>query len=267
MSSWAEDNPIGISLIAVCCVMVVVALLLGVVWRQPPLATVDGEAVSDAPLQLDLPQLEGSEPLEQYTVITERPVFSPDRQPRLVEETEDREANNEEVDEEVDEPEMVLSGVVITPSIRMVTLQPKGAGESLVAFEGQPLEGDYGSWQVSHIEPRKATLSSANGHTMLLELQVHDTAIAAPKKTEKPKAEKSSGEKDGAAADDGGEKQLTRAEEIRQRIAERREELRQAADDKAQQEEGEAKPANYQSAIQSMIRGGKAQNREEDDKQ
>ena len=45
---------------------------------------------------------------------------------------------------------------------------------------------------------------------------------------------------------------MTRAEEIRQRIAERREELRRAAEEGQDQES--AKPADYSSAIQSMLK-------------
>jgi hypothetical protein len=128
--------------------------------------------------------------------------------------------------------------------------------ESLVAFEGMPLEGNFGSWQVSRIEARGVTLSSGSGEEMQLKLEVHSVAIAEPPKP-KPVAE---GKKPGkeAQARRGEDQPLSRAEEIRQRIAERREELRAAAEAEEENEQ-----MTYSQAIQSMMgqkRQGKAEN-------
>ena len=95
----------------------------------------------------------------------------------------------------------------------MVTLRQKDAGESLVAFEGQPLEGNYGSWHVSRIEPREITLSSGDGEEMQLALVVHDAQMAPPPKPE-PATQGDNRQAAAAAGDD--EAPLSRAEEIRQ---------------------------------------------------
>jgi hypothetical protein len=208
---------------------------------------------------LDVPELNDSEPLETYSVITERPVFNASRQP-IIEEGLAGE-DEELVEEEVDAPEVELAGVVITPSIRMVTLRSKDQSESLVAFEGQPLEGNYGSWHVSHIEPREITLSSADGEELQLKLQVHDVKIEEPPEMEKDESGEAS---ESAKQAEDSDEPLSRAEEIRQRIAQRREELRRAAEDK---EQDEAPPADYRQAIQSMINGsGRKQKQDENER-
>ncbi len=138
----------------------------------------------------------------------------------------------EEPEEEVDAPDVQLTGIIITPSIRMATLRQEGEKLSLVAFEGRPLEGNFGSWHVSRIDHREVTLSSGAGEEIQLKLEVHGVAIAEPPKPEPPAAENEQGKK--GQARQGEDQPLSRAEEIRQRIAERREELRRAAEENEQ---------------------------------
>jgi hypothetical protein len=122
-----------------------------------------------------------------------------------------------------------------------------------VAFEGQPLEGNYGTWKVSHIEPREITLTSANGEELQLKLQVHDIKIEQPPEMEKDDSGETS-ESAKQARDSDSDEPLSRAEEIRQRIAQRREELRRAAEDR-EHDEAEAPAVDYRQAIQSMVSG------------
>jgi len=177
---------------------------------------------------------------------------------------------DEEIEEEVVEtPEVELMGVVITPSLRMVTLKKKDAEESLVAFEGMPIEGEFGGWQVTEIGPRMATLTSGNGEELLLELQVHDERIDAPEKMPDKAPAPDKQQKPGStqAAAENSEP-LSRAEEIRQRIAERREELRRESELAGQGEEKKEAPppADYQSAIQNMIeRRGQERTKNQDE--
>jgi general secretion pathway protein N len=237
-------------------------VLLAVRWNLPPSASTADGAEDDSQAQLDIPELTDAQPLDAFAVITERPIFNETRQPIISGAEGEGDEEEELVEEEVDAPEVQLAGVVITPSIRMVTLRRKDNPLSLVAFEGQPLEGDYGSWQVSRIQERQVTLSSGTGDELELKLEVHKAKIAPP-----PKAAAEAGKKDAAAGQSAdaeeGEAPLTRAEEIRQRIAERREELRRAAEEK---EQDEADSVDYSTAIQSMI-GSRNKNRDSQDDQ
>jgi hypothetical protein len=249
---WFEGNPVGQVLAVLAGVLLLLTLVLGVIWSLPPSSgTPEGEA-GEGSFSVDVPQLPESEPIERFAVVTDRPVFNESRQPELEAGGTDGE-NPDSLAEEVvvDAPELELAGVVITPSLRMVTLRRKKERESLVAFEGQPLHGDYGSWHVSRIEPREITLAAGDGRELRLQLQVHDAKIAPPPK---PKPEPTSAEvADNRTADEdsgASDRPLTRAEEIRQRIAERREELRRAAEE---EKSGERPVSDYQTAIRSMI--------------
>jgi hypothetical protein len=258
---WFEGNPLAVVLASICGGLLLISLLLAVVWSLPPSAPASGSDQHNTVLSLDVPELDDSEPLEAYTVITERPVFNASRLPIIEEEpVEEEELVSEE---EVDTPDVELAGVIITPSIRMVTLRPAGEPKSLVAFEDQPLEGNYGTWRVSQIKAREVTLSSASGEELQLELQVHNAKIAEPPKS---KAEESSESPATAeqAKDADSDQPLSRAEEIRQRIAQRREELRQAAENKEQDQEPEM---DYRTAIQSMVSGSKRKQEKDEDEQ
>jgi len=258
MIKWFEGNPLAVVLASICGSLVLISLILSVIWSLPPSVPDADQDSLEADLVLNVPELSENEPIETYAVITERPVFNTSRLPVLEDDSDD--ADDEEVaSEEVDAPEFELAGVIITPSIKMVTLRTKDQQESLVAFEGQPLQGDYGTWQVSLIEPREITLASGQGEEVQLKLQVHDVTIAAPPKP--VKAESTTADESGQQANESDPDQpLTRAEEIRQRIAQRREELRQAAE-----EEGDeaVDPREYRRQLQSKLTG--VRNKEKSD--
>jgi len=259
---WLQDNPVGMALAAIAGVLVVVMLALGVIWSLPPSAGQPGGDADDGSLRVDVPQLPETGPIENFAVVTDRPVFNESRLPELEleEGAEGEDADALAEGAEVDAPEFELAGVVITPSLRMVTLRQKSEKQSLVAFEGQPLQGDYGSWHVSRIEPREITLAAGDGRELELKLQVHDAKIAPPPEPEKKPAEVAA-EQAAADGEDGEAQPLTRAEEIRRRIAERREELRRAAE---AEKSGDRQLSEYQTAVRSMI-GIKPNKQENDD--
>jgi hypothetical protein len=253
-----HGNALGIALSAVCGLLLLIWLLLGI-WSAMPLpsgaATVAG---GDADNGLKLPALAENRPLESYGVITQRPLFNETRQPVLDDAVD--EAATPELEASDERPEVELAGVVITPSLRMVTLKSKDGKKSLVAFEGRPVEADFGGWQVSRVQPRQATLRSPAGEELMLEMQVHDVAIEPPA----PVVKKEQAEGKSADAADAASQPLSRADEIRQRIAERREELRREAEAEqggqdARAEEKSAQPS-YQQAIRSMIGRGRQKN-------
>lgn len=264
---WLEDNPVGMALSAVCGVLLL-ALIAMVFLSSLSLTPDSTETVAqESDPSVELPLLPENQPIDSYSVITERPLFNESRQP-FVDEMGD--ANLLALDEDalnMDAPEVELAGVVITPSLRMVTLRRKDSDLSLVAFEGKPIEADFGTWQVSRIDARAATLTSASGEELHLEMKVHDEQIEQPAPAEKPeRTEDASAEASGEQAVESAP--LSRAEEIRQRIEERREELKREAEAAEQGEgEGEAEEASYENAIQSLITGGRKNPRDNDNEQ
>ena len=261
MIIWLEDNPIGIALASACGGLLVIALLLAVIWALPASSSSSGPDGEYTESGLQLPELAVSEAIDKYAVITEHPVFNDTRLP-VIELDLDDGLDEELLEEDVDAPDVQLTGIVITPSIRIATLKQKNKGGgkqlSLVAFEGKPLEGNYGSWQISSIGQREVTLSSGGGEEIQLKLEVHGVAIAQPPKPE-PRSVQNKQGKNGQEARPGEDQPLSRAEEIRQRIAERREELRRAAEENEQVEQ-----VSYQQAIQAMM-GRKRQGQSNDE--
>ncbi len=270
MIALLEDNLIGKTLLAICGGLVLVLVLLVIIWTLSPSASLSDTDDEKRVASLELPELGVTEPIEKYAEITERPIFNESRLPVL--ELDDGDAEEELLAEDVEAPEMELAGIVITPTLRMATLRAKDNPNSLVAFEGRPLEGNFGSWQISRIEPREVTLTSGDGEEMQLQLQIHDVKIAEPPKPAVPAKETQSRRERQLAVQAGdGDQPLSRAEEIRQRIAERREELRRAAEADEQDNPQKASPQaadknqrTYQQAVQSMI-GRRARDESEDD--
>ena len=270
MIGLLEDNPIGKTLLGICGGLILVSALLVIIWMLSPSGSFIATDDEDRLAGLELPELAGIESIEKYAEITERPIFNESRLPVL--ELDEEGAEEDLQEDEIEAPEMVLAGIIITPTLRMATLRAKDNPYSLVAFEGRPLEGNFGSWQISRIEPREVTLTSGDGEEMQLQLQIHDVKIAQPPKPEVPAEQTQSrpGRELAVAAGDG-DQPLSRAEEIRQRIAERREELRRAAEadeqddlQKTSAQSGEKKQRSYQQAIQSMM-GRQRQRESEDD--
>ena len=263
MTARLDGNPLGTGLAWFSGGLVAVLVGLGVIWVLPPSGTGAASSEGSRSLASSVPQLAAAESIDQYMVITDRPVFNESRQPVIGLTEDESETEDEATNEAVDAPEVELAGVVITPEIRVATLRLKDSPESLLAFEGQPLEGNYGSWYLSRIEPRQAILQSNSGEQVKLELQIHDAMIDEPPKPAGG-ADAQAAEEEGKP-EEAGDPNLTRAEEIRQRIQQRREELRRAAeeggDPQAQQQL--TPQVDYRQAIQAMMAGRKDQ--EEDD--
>jgi general secretion pathway protein N len=162
-----ENNTLGLVLATLCGVFLMLGLGLAVMWAMPPSAGPDDVDETEAEVAAAMAALESTRPFEEYAVIGQRPVFNEDRRPAPVIEV-DGDPEPFDPDDVVGAPEVELAGIVITPSLRLATLRSKDQQYSLVAFEGQPLEGDYGSWQVSRIDERMVTLASAEGEEMQL---------------------------------------------------------------------------------------------------
>ena len=253
IKKWLQDNPLGIALSAMCGLLLLTWLGLTIMASLPLPSVPADDATAAAGAGLNLPTLAENPPIDSYKVITERPLFNENRLPVLDDMVEEGDENSAP-EEDGKRPEVVLAGVIITPSLRMVTLKRKDNDQSLVAFEGIPVEADFGGWQVSRILPRTATLRSASGEEVQLEMMVHDATIEPPARPAVKEPVAAEGD-NGGGSEDAAAQPLSRAEEIRQRIAERREELRREAEQGGGDDQAPAEPAqpSYQEAIQSMI--------------
>ena len=260
MRAWLQANPLGIALAGLSGLLVLVSLVLGWAWNRPVSSAGAGDAEAVAPVVDMPPQLAEMQPVEAYQIIIERPVFNQSRRP---------EAESGNGTETVVVPgeiqatnlEVRLTGVVLTPEMKIVTLTPEGGQEALIVREGTALEGEQLGWSVSRIDARQVTLNASDGRSMQLDLAVHDETIAEPPKPE-PQPETSQEAVEGA---EEGEP-LSRAEEIRQRIQERREQLRreaEASEDTEAEDTAETR-VSYQDAIRQLMQQNRQAKEEEE---
>lgn len=264
---WLQDNPLGMLLAAISGLFALLALGMAIVWNLPvsvePIGTeteiADGNATNLAAHEIGT--------LSEYLVINEKPVFNESRRP-VIDDTE-IDLSGDDADIEVKgAPDVKLTGVVITSSMKIASLTPADTNiETVMAHEGESLTGEFVGWQVTAVNPRSVLLESRDGQSLELDLQIHDTKIqeppalapAASVSAQAATAQALAGQDTPAADED--EEPLSRAEQIRQRIAERREELR--LEQEAQQSQNgtqadsagsKTKAPDYQSAIREMMR-------------
>ncbi|MFT5140212.1 MAG: hypothetical protein ACI9H8_001018 [Lysobacterales bacterium] len=283
--SWLENNPLGVALISFCGLTLLIAGVLVYVWSKPASSGVLAADMTTPQSGQADQMISDLGPIASYREVTERPVFDESRRPSLKVDVEGDGLGD--LAEIAGAPEVRLTGVIITPKEKLAMLRPISGGESLVAREGESLEGEFVGWEVSEIKPRSVVLESRDGDNLELDLLVNTRKIEEPLKLEpvvaannagsqgKPeqggKAQNSEAAASGDQATDS--QPLSRAEEIRERIAERREQLRRQAEEgdgdlgssnRTRNSSGSGQSA-YQSAIQDMINRNSQKDKEDKD--
>lgn len=166
-------------------------------------------------------------PLAQYAEAAARPVFTSDRRPRSFLATAPEGgagagAQSQSLD-------FILTGVLISPQVRMAFLQPTGGGESVRVREGASPEGAPG-WRLVDVQPRRAVFAG-NGGESSLDLRVFgDDALVERDviAANNASAAKDAADAAGAASQDAAEaapvpiSEAARIESIRKRIEARR---------------------------------------------
>ncbi len=272
---WLQDNPLGMILAAVSGVFVLLALGMAIVGSLPvsvEAAGADTQATPESTIALAARQI-GT--LGDYQVVNEKPVFNESRQP-VIDDVIENDPDGVDEFEVKDAPDVKLTGVVITPSMKIASLTPaNGDIETVRAHEGESLTGEFVGWQVAAVNPRTVILESRDGQSLELDLQVHDTKIQEPVASVAPELSKTAqagANQSTVAADENGEP-LSRAEQIRQRIAERRAELRQEQEAQQSQNDSPAgsaenptKAKDYQTAIREMMKNNRKDQGSNDNK-
>lgn len=155
-------------------------------------------------------------PLGQYAEAAARPLFTEDRRPRAFIAS----VGSEEDAGSGSRVDFVLTGVVISPQVRLAIVQPANGGEAQRVREGATPDGAPG-WRLLSVQPRRAVFDSPSGQ-VTLDLRVFG-APAPPPGLTKP-------EEPASAADDGGATGDSAAlDELRRRIEARRAQLQETA--------------------------------------
>ena len=251
---WLQDNPLGMALAAASGVFLVLVLGMVITWNLPVSVDEAGTGTEGAGGNETVVAAHQVAAMRDLQVINEKPVFNESRLPVI----DDGEAEGESEEGSTvtvkDAPDVKLTGVIITPGMKIASLTPSNETlETVMAHEGQSLIGEFTGWQVSEVKPRSVVLKSSDGQSLALKLQIHDQAIKEPPKPIPAKVARAESEQDGIMVDEDGEP-LSRAEQIRQRIAERREELRleQEAQSDALPDGKRPSASPYQNAIRNM---------------
>jgi hypothetical protein len=264
---WLQDNPLGMMLAGISGVFLLLVVALAIVWALPVgVQVADIDAPQDGHTDVVLMAHQIAD-LSEFQVINQRPVFNESRMPVIS--LLDGDGSDEDLSVAINgAPEVKLTGVIITPNVRIASLTPTdGNQKSVMAHEGDSLTGEYVGWAVSTVNPRNVVLESRDGDTMELALQIHDATIKEPPKPE-PVAETNTEQRETPLTEDG--QPQTRAEQIRRRIAERREELRREQEEleaeggqdrgrqsqsnrQADEDRQAARAQDYQSAIRDMM--------------
>lgn len=225
--SWRQAG-IGTWLLAAVCawaLLLWLSALLGLGGRLPALPATDpGALPAAAP---PAPARIGA--LAQYAEAARRPVFSEDRRPHAFV------ARADEADGGGDAAfDFRLTGVLISPQVRLAILQPAAGGESQRVRQGQAPEGAAG-WTLVDVQPRRVVFEGGSGQ-MALELQPDARADAAATGTSDaatPRAAAAAADAAARAADAAADAvaspapdEQRRIEEIRRRIEARRAQLR-----------------------------------------
>jgi general secretion pathway protein N len=164
---------LSLILAAACGVLFLLALALqiglgrGYSWLPPEgdAAVAESVAIDRTPFKL---------PAEsEFAATQERPLFNEDRKP-----TPD-EPSEESAPQPPSAPlNIALTGVVLTPDVRVAMVQDKSKNASIALKEGMPMPGDQGGWTLTKINPRSAIFRETSGEEIEVELT---TAVANPK--------------------------------------------------------------------------------------
>ena len=174
-------------------------------------------------------------PMEDYAAIGQRPLFNADRLP-LPDEAAEGEGEEQPVEEASQPLDVTLTGVILSPDVKIALLSDNKSKESQSVRLGANLEGDMSAWKLAQLEPRRAVFEGPTGRTEV-ELRVFDgTGGQSPTPLgRQQEAPAEAGEAGTAEPAGEGEMQAeemtpeTRAEMIRRRIEERRRQMREEA--------------------------------------
>ena len=201
------------------------AALLGMGGRIAPV-----EAAAAGPLPVaKAPSADRLGPLSQYADAASRPLFTVDRRPRAFMATGPEGNEGQAATQTLD---FILTGVLISPQVRLAILQPPAGGDSQRVHEGKSPEGAAG-WRLVEVQPRRAVFEGAGGQATL-DLRTFGSAS-------NPATPGQGGKRDGdltqvapppppspPPAGAGEQTEQQRIETIRKRIEARRAQLRAA---------------------------------------
>lgn len=203
----------------------------------------DASRVPELP-RLDLSRAQNPlQPLEQYAVVGQRPLFNADRRPIPVPDAAPDAGDAPPPPSPLD---VVLTSVIISGDVKIGIFLDKKDNKSQSVRVGSSLQGEQSGWKLVELAPRKAVFEGPTGRTEA-ELRVFDgqggeaptpvaSAMASPDQAAQPADP--AGQAAAAPGTQAAQTPESRAELIRRRIEERRRQMREEAERANQQKDG-----------------------------
>ncbi len=165
-SRLAQIQTLALAVICGGLLLVILTLELGLGrgYRWEPLDATDAALIRQDDLDRSTFKLP---PWERFAEINSRPLFNEDRKP-----TPPAAPGSGKNEPSIPNLNATLSGVIITPKVRMVMITEKGKTQSTTVKEGNALPGDLGAWRLAQVKPRGAVFKNAAGAEMEMELVV-----------------------------------------------------------------------------------------------
>ena len=221
LERFAQSRPLTWLLAGFCgwAVLLWVGALLGMGGRVAPVEPLPASALPQpGPATPDR-----IGPLIRYAEAAARPLFTQDRRPRgflaSVPEGEGEAAQSASLD-------FILTGVLISPQVRLAIVQPSGGGEAQRVREGSTPEGANG-WRLLEVQPRRVVFEGSSGQ-VTLDLRAFGGSGPAPAAVARNPADVSGAvpPPPPAAGEAPPQSEAARIETIRRRIEARRAQLR-----------------------------------------
>lgn len=213
---------------ALWSLMVLVAVYAGLGGRYS-LHPDDASRVPALP-QIDLSRAQNPlQPLDDYAVVGERPLFNADRRPLPPLPSEAGDAEQAPVAIPLD---IVLTSVIMSGDVKIAIVLDKKANTSQSVRLGSALEGDQAGWTLTELNARTAVFEGPTGRNEV-ELRVFDgTGGEAPTPVANAASApaEANAEATAAANPEVAQTPEARAELIRRRIEERRRQMREEAE-------------------------------------
>lgn len=172
----------------------------------------------------------------RYAEVSQRPLFSEDRRPLPP----DEEGAEEAAAEVPAVPLQVqLTGVMITPDLKVALLRDRTTNQDVSLREGMPLPGNQSAWLLVEVGPRVATFRSETGDTVDVELTVAEGSGPPSPRFAPPAGPAAGAQKaDAVAAEDvasatvppPADRPADAQADLRARIEARRQQLRERAE-------------------------------------
>lgn len=220
LQRFAQSRPLTWMLAGFCgwALLLWLGALLGMGGRVAPVEPLPAGALP----QPGPPTPDRIGPLIRYAEAAARPLFTQDRRPRgflaSVPEGEGEAAQSASLD-------FILTGVLISPQVRLAIVQPSGGGEAQRVREGTSPDGANG-WRLLEVQPRRVIFEGSSGQ-VTLDLRTFGGSGPAPGAVARPAAAVPPPPPQPAAVDEAPpQSEAARIETIRRRIEARRAQLR-----------------------------------------